>query len=78
MRATDVALFRAVQSALLEDESLQETGVSVSVEDGIVTLRGVVESADARDTARNIAQGVTGVETVVNRIRVEQPDPKTP
>lgn len=70
-RATDVALFRAVQSALLNEEMLQESAVAVGVEDGAVTLSGIVRSEDELQRAVNIAREVAGVDRVRSTIRVE-------
>lgn len=70
-RATDVALFRAVQSALLNEEMLQESAVAVGVEDGEVTLSGIVRSEDELQRAVNIAREVAGVDRVRSTIRVE-------
>lgn len=70
-RATDVAVFRAVQSALLNEEMLQESAVAVGVEDGTVTLSGIVRSEDELQQAVDIAREVAGVDRVRSKIRVE-------
>lgn len=72
-RATDVAIFRAVQSALLEDATLNESAISVRVEDGKVTLRGIVAGAAQRDKALELALNIAGVDSVVSRIQVDEP-----
>lgn len=72
-RATDVAVFRAVQSALLEDETLKESAIGVSVEDGRVTLSGVALSEQEVGRALAVARNIVGVEGVYSRIRVKDP-----
>lgn len=72
-RATDVALFRAVQSALLEAPGLKETAINVLVEDTAVTLVGTVPSAEQRTQALDIARSVPGVGEVASRLRIDNP-----
>lgn len=72
-RATDTALFRAVQTALLEAPDLKESAINVLVEDGNVTLVGSVPSAADRDQALAIAGNVAGVDSVRSRIRIDDP-----
>ena len=72
-RATDVAIFRAVQSALLEDTSLAESAIGVSVDDGRVTLTGMVRSVEERAQALAIAKQIAGVASVSSKIRVNNP-----
>lgn len=72
-RATDVAIFRAVQSALLGDEQLQDVAIFVDVEDGAVTLNGVVRSKEEADRAVTLSTETAGVNSVSTRIRVNDP-----
>lgn len=76
-RATDVALFRAVQSALLDEEGLAETAINVLVEDANVTLVGTVPSAKQREEALAIARDTAGVATVKSRLRIDDPEQTT-
>lgn len=73
IRATDVAVFRAVQTAILEDETLQETAIGVSVEDGAVTLSGVVPTHEMTRRAIAIAKETAGVDRVSSSIQVNDP-----
>lgn len=77
-RATDVAIFRAVQSALLEDSELQESAISVSVEDGAVTLTGVVRREEAARRAISLSKQTTGVHSVSSQIQVNDPSVPAP
>lgn len=75
-RATDVALFRAVQTRLLEDDTLEPYAVSASVEDGVVTLHGAVETYDEADHAARIARETFGVIGIRNRLRIAESVPE--
>lgn len=70
-RATDTALFRAVQGALLEAKDLKESAINVLVEDRNITLVGSVPSAEDRERALDIARETAGVGSVRSRIRVD-------
>lgn len=72
-RATDVAIFRAVQTLLLEDALLSESAIFVSVEDGRVTLAGVVRNDEEARQALALAKQTAGVGGVSSRIRVNDP-----
>lgn len=72
-RATDVAIFRAVQTTLLNDEQLQEVAITVDVEDKAVTLDGVVRTKEEAGRAINLSKQVAGVASVASRIRVDDP-----
>ena len=73
-RATDVALFRSVQSGLLEAEALSQSAISVDAEDGVVRLSGLVSSEAEEAAAVRIARAVPGVASVQSRIDVEPPE----
>lgn len=72
-RATDVAIFRAVQTTLLNDEELQEVAITVDVEDKAVTLGGVVRTKEEAARAVSLSKQVAGVAGVVPRLRVDNP-----
>ena len=72
-RATDVAIFRAVQTMLLNDEQLQEVAITVDVEDKAVTRGGVVRTMEEAALAVNLSKQVAGVARVASRIRVDNP-----
>ena len=74
LRATDVALFRGIQTRLLETDSLRQDAVTVRVDGGRVTLEGTVASESARETALQIARATPGVESVRDRLDVEPED----
>lgn len=68
--ANDTAVFRLVQTRLLEEPSLSRVAIAADVIDGRVTLRGEVEAADQKATAGQIAANTPGVREVVNLIDV--------
>jgi septal ring factor EnvC (AmiA/AmiB activator) len=61
-RATRVALFRAVQSALLEREALEDYAIRVEVADDQLILRGEVDEQAAADRALEVARAVVGAD----------------
>lgn len=67
---TDEIVFREVQRRLLDDSKLQDTAVSVGVNQGVVTLTGDVARDEFRTRAGELAKGSPGVVSVVNEIQV--------
>ena len=62
----------AVLDAFLADEVLGERGIDVgAISRGIIELSGSVYTEDEADRAVRLAQRVAGVDTVVNRLDVE-------
>jgi osmotically-inducible protein OsmY len=66
---TDADTGAAVIDALIGDAEVHARDVEVDVDDGAVTLRGVVEVASQRERAERIAMAVPGVTSVVNDLR---------
>jgi osmotically-inducible protein OsmY len=60
----------AVTDALIGDSELHTADVDIEVEDGRVTLGGVVAYASQRERAERLARTVGGVTGVENRLRV--------
>jgi hypothetical protein len=69
-RRPDDALARELQEILTNDPELNATEIEVEVEGGAVTLRGVVDSSDARLLAEELVESVTGVREVHNNLKV--------
>ena len=59
-----------VQNKLLLDIWVEEKGVNVNVEDGIVTLSGTVPSYFGKIHAADVVKKIWGVKGVVNELRV--------
>jgi osmotically-inducible protein OsmY len=66
----DAALAQELQEILTKDPELDATEIEVEVEGGAVTLRGVVDSSDARLLAEELVETVTGVREVHNNLKV--------
>jgi osmotically-inducible protein OsmY len=73
MFMTDKTLQLRVLEALDWEPSIKAEHISVTVEDGIVTLKGHVESYYAKSEAVTIAQAVAGVKAVVDQLEVSLP-----
>lgn len=71
---TDKELQRNVQGALDWEPSVDAADIGVSVDDGVVTLRGDVRSYPEKTTAERVAFGVYGVKAVANDINVRLVD----
>ena len=63
-----------VNERLTDDGRVDASKVSVSVEDGEVTLSGTVGSRDQKRRAEELAESVRGVDDVHNRLTVDQDD----
>ena len=59
-RRPDAQLAQELQEILTKDPELDSTEIEVEVEGGAVTLRGVVDSTDARLLAEELVESVTG------------------
>jgi osmotically-inducible protein OsmY len=60
----------AILDELIADDRVHAGDIDVDVDDGEVTLRGIVEQPDQRDTAERIVLGVPGVKNVDNKLGV--------
>jgi osmotically-inducible protein OsmY len=70
LKATDAALFRAVQRRLLEDERLRHVAVDADVRRGVVELRGSVPDEHTAAAAVEVARSVPGVMRVESRVGI--------
>ena len=67
------ALTTKVKSALAADAGMKTvTSIDVDSKDGVVTLKGKVDSADLKKKAGEIAKKVGGVKSVKNELKVEK------
>ena len=70
--AAGAALTTKVKTALASDVGMRTmTSIDVDSADGVVTLKGKVDSADAKKKAEEIAKKVDGVKRVKNELKVE-------
>lgn len=68
--ASDQAIAAAVTAELAADSDTSAMNIDVDVQDGVVTLSGVVKSAAARQEAERIARNADGVRSVRNELQV--------
>jgi osmotically-inducible protein OsmY len=73
----EMELASRARIALFADERVKETQVSVETRDGVITLRGKVDSDEAKAAASSIASGIAGVTRVRNDLQVVSPDRRT-
>ena len=67
------ALTTKVKTALASDAGLGTmTSIDVDSKDGVVTLKGKVDSADLKKKAGEVAKKVSGVKSVKNELKVEK------
>ena len=70
---TDSWLTSKTKIALFADDRVKGRQVSVETRNGMVTLRGKVDSADAKAAAAEIAKGIEHVKGVRNELQVVAP-----
>jgi osmotically-inducible protein OsmY len=70
--AADVRVTREIRQAIVDDDSLSTNAHNVKIisNDGVVTLRGPVDSSQERMTIAAKAQKVTGVKRIDNQLEV--------
>jgi hyperosmotically inducible periplasmic protein len=73
-RITDATITATVKSKLMWSRHAEGLATEVSTESGKVTLEGTAESEAARDLAGRLAADTRGVESVDNRLEVQEPD----
>jgi hyperosmotically inducible protein len=72
--ASNAALTTKVKTALAKDAGIKTTtSIDVDSNEGVVTLKGKVDSAELKKKAEEIAKKVDGVKSVKNQLRVEAP-----
>ncbi|MDD3925812.1 MAG: BON domain-containing protein [bacterium] len=71
MSLDDLGINAKVKSKLAADDQVNAFDINVDTEDGIVYLRGIVDTLDSRDRAAELAWDVDGVEDVVNEVIVK-------
>ena len=71
--AEDGAITTRVKTRFVGDKYVDALAINVDTREGVVTLNGAVATRFERDQAGKLAAGVTGVERVENRIRVQPP-----
>jgi hypothetical protein len=68
---SNLELQKDVQEELKWESSLINTEIGISVEEGIITLTGVVDSLSKKQAAADAVKQVSGVKIVINKIEVK-------
>lgn len=66
----DASLTTSVKSSLVGDKAANLTRVEVDTTNGVVSLNGVVESAQQKARAEEVVRRVNGVKGVKNNLQV--------
>jgi osmotically-inducible protein OsmY len=69
-RRSDDRMLEDLNDRLYDDPYVNATGIETEVRDGEVILSGTVESKQAKRRAEDIAEMVSGVRNVENRLRI--------
>lgn len=67
---SDDTLVDKVRMKLASDPIVKGGALDVDVKDGVVTLKGALDSEKRKDKAERLARKVAGVKSVVNQIQV--------
>jgi hyperosmotically inducible periplasmic protein len=68
----DSTITASVKAKLVEDKAANLTRIEVDTTNQVVTLNGIVESADQRAKAEQLARQVGGVKGVKNNLQVQK------
>ncbi|NIY48152.1 molecular chaperone OsmY [Cedecea colo] len=66
----DSSITAKVKAALVDDENIKSTDISVKTDKKVVTLSGFVESQAQAEQAVSVAKGVKGVSSVSDKLHV--------
>lgn len=66
----DPAITMKIQAQYANDAVVKSTDINVDTNDGVVTLKGQVDTRRERDAAEQIARSTEGVKRVVNQLTV--------
>jgi hyperosmotically inducible protein len=70
--ATDSGITTRVKSSFIGDRYVDAFDINVDTFRGTVILEGTVAHSIARDQAERLARGVSGVQAVDNRIKIDK------
>lgn len=73
----DAALLTRVKAALINNADTDGLDIDVEVYRGAVQLNGIADSHEKKAAATRVAQGISGVTTVENNLRVEPDSRRT-
>jgi osmotically-inducible protein OsmY len=76
-KRSDERIEENINDALTDDDQLDASEIEVRVQNGEVTLTGVVAERDSKRRAEELSESVSGVTNVENRIRVSKDSSKS-
>jgi len=68
----DATITASVKTQLTKDKASNFTKIDVDTNRGVVSLNGVVDSAQTKARAEQLARGVDGVRNVINNLQVQK------
>ena len=68
----DTTITASVKAKLIGDKTANLTRIEVDTTNQVVTLNGIVESADQKAKAEQLARQVGGVKSVKNNLQVQK------
>lgn len=74
---TDTGITASVQAKLTTDKVSNFSRIDVDTERGIVTLNGVVRTAQDRDRAERLAREVDGIRGLNNNLQIQGQSPQS-
>jgi hyperosmotically inducible protein len=69
---SDSALTAKIKSKMVLDDDVKARGIDVDTSGAVVTLTGIVRSADERDRAVRLARETRGVTKVIDKLQVRE------
>ncbi|MCT4714828.1 molecular chaperone OsmY [Enterobacteriaceae bacterium H18W14] len=73
----DSSITAKVKAALVDDENIKSTDISVKTDNKVVTLSGFVETQAQAEQAVSVAKGVEGVSSVSDKLHVRDAKDKS-
>jgi len=73
---SDTSITASVQAKLTSDKVSNFSRIDVDTERGIVSLNGVVETAQQRERAERLTREVEGVKGLNNNLQIQAQSPK--
>lgn len=62
-----------IQKKLYGHTEVNVTGVSLQVENGLISLNGMVDGPEARALVEGLVRSIDGVEDVINTLEIQEP-----
>ncbi len=74
---SDASITASVQTKLTADKASNFSRIDVDTERGIVTLNGVVQSAQERERAGRLAKETDGIRGLNNNLQIQSQSPQS-